>query len=98
MVNGDMALQGVLPERVNQRRRQVRQRLQSLREPIRSRREQLVPGPDVVGSVEQRFADLRGQVTQRNNILERIRQRRQDEASGDEGGTTKEQSSNNEFQ
>lgn len=98
MVNGDMALQSVLPDSVNQRRRQVRQRLQGLREPIRSRREQLVPGPDVVGAAEERFANLRSQVTRRDSILQRIRQRREGEASGaPEGEGTAEQNSS-EFQ
>jgi hypothetical protein len=85
MVNGDMLLQDVLPDAVSERRRELRQRLQSLREPIRSRREQFVPGPDVVGSVEERLMDLRSQVTQRENILERIRERRADSGMGGSG-------------
>lgn len=102
MANGDMALQNVLPESVNERRMRLRQRFQSLREPIRSRREQLVPGPDLVGSVEERLMQARSQVMQRDNILQRIRQRRDGGGSGGSGGDNNNsgggQNRNSEFQ
>ena len=93
MPNGDMVLSGVLPDGVNQRRQQLRSRVQSLREPIRSRRERFVPGPDVVGSVEERLKQTRSQLMSRDNILSRIRERRNG-GNGDGGNGGGEDKSN----
>lgn len=85
----------VLPEQIQSRRRTLRNRLMDLREPVRSFREQNVPGPDVVGRLESRFTDVRDRFVTRTTVLERIRQRRQDdsgeqqqdqEAEGDRSG------------
>lgn len=68
----------VLPERVQSRRRSLRNRLTELRDPVRRFREQNVPGPDVVGRLESNVSDLRDRFVSRTTVLERIRQRRQD--------------------
>jgi len=57
-----------LPEQVNSARRTVRRRASSLREPIRSTREDLVPGPDVIGSLESRAMGLRSKLTSAGNM------------------------------
>ena len=73
---GRMLGENILPESVNERRRNLRSRVQSLREPIRNRRESLVPGPDVIGRAESRAMDLRDRVLSREGVLSRIRMRR----------------------
>lgn len=81
---GRMFGENLLPESVNERRRNLRSRVQGLREPIRSRRENLVPGPDVIGRAESRVADLRDRVLEREGVLSRIRARRAD--GGEDSG------------
>lgn len=66
----------LLPESVQSRRRQLRQRAQNLRDPIRNRRENLVPGPDVFGRAESTASDLRDRFVQRDGVVSRIRARR----------------------
>lgn len=77
MPNGRLIGDRVLPEGIASRRRQLRGRLQELREPIRSRRQELVPGPDVIGRVESTVVDLRDRFTARDGLLARIRQQRE---------------------
>lgn len=79
-----------LPEAVQERRRQIRERAMSLREPVRDFRESNVPGPDVVGQVESRVANLRNRFVSRDTVLSRIRSRRQDG-----GGDSDSESSDN---
>lgn len=62
--------ENILPDSVNTRRRRVRERVQSLREPLRSTRENLVPGPDVVGKLENQIMDARDRVVQREGALQ----------------------------
>lgn len=62
-----------LPESVSSTRQRVRSRLSDLREPIRSRRESLVPGPDIVGMAENQFSSLRRRFVTRETLLSRIR-------------------------
>ena len=77
-----------LPESVQERRRQVRERAMSLREPVRNFREQNVPGPDILGRVESRVTSLRDRAVSRDSVLERIRMRRSgDGGSGDSGNS-----------
>lgn len=63
----------VLPEQVNNARRRVRARVSDIREPIRQRRQQLVPGPDLIGRTESMFRDLRDRFVSREGLLSRIR-------------------------
>lgn len=86
MPNGELLGERMLPEAVNQRRRSLRNTLQDFREPIRTRREQLVPGPDVVGLTEERVTNLRQRVMTREGVLSRIR----DVAPGGDSGDTRE--------
>lgn len=67
-----------LPESVQGTRRRVRNRLQDLRQPIRRRREDLVPGPDLVGQAESRFRDFRDRFVSRDGLLARMRSQQQD--------------------
>lgn len=76
--------EGFLPESVQAQRNKLRNRLQDLREPIRSRRESLVPGPNAIGKVESTFMDLRDRVVSRTTVLERIRARRASEGEEEE--------------
>lgn len=69
----------LLPESVQSARRRARNRVQDVREPIRQRREQLVPGPDIIGMTESRVSDLRDRFVNRTTVLERIRARREGE-------------------
>lgn len=72
----------VLPESVVSARRRMRARFSDLREPLRSRREELVPGPDVIGRLEGSVSDLRTRFVRRDGLIERIREQRGDMASG----------------
>lgn len=65
--------ENVLPESVNDLRRRARSQVRSLRQPIRQRRENLVPGPDLIGQTETTLMDLRDRVTTRDGLLSRIR-------------------------
>lgn len=75
----------VLPESVQARRRQVRQRVNSLREPVRSFREEKIPGPDVVGKTERQLSSLRDRFVSRDAVVERVRQIRSDSSSDGSG-------------
>lgn len=77
-----------LPEQVASARQRVRSRLSELREPIRSRREQLVPGPDIIGRVEDQFSSLRSRFVSRTSLMERIRSQREGEDSDSSGRDT----------
>lgn len=76
MPNGRLIGDRVLPESVTSRRRQLRSRLRELRDPIRTRREDLVPGPDIIGMVESNLMNLRDRFTSRDGLLSRIRAQR----------------------
>lgn len=89
-----------LPESVMQRRRQVRDRLQSLRQPIKSTRESL-PGPNVIGQVENSAKSFRDKFVSRQNVLSRIKNMRSQSGSsggnsgGSSGGSSRGSESNN---
>ena len=88
----------VLPDSVVSRRRQVRERVRDLRRPLRRFRESNVPGPDVVGSAEDKFTDLRNQVVSRDSVVERIRARRSSSSGNDSdsGGSDVEEQANSD--
>lgn len=71
-----------LPEAVQDRRRKLRMKVRDLRAPIRSKRSELVPGPDIVGKVEQKVGGLRDSFVSRDSVLSRIKERRADGSSG----------------
>lgn len=85
--------ENLLPESVNRRRRQVRARVRDLRDPIRERRADLVPGPDVIGRAEESVLSLRDRVVNRDGLIERIRERRNGNSGG--GGSDTSGSSGN---
>lgn len=66
----------MLPDSVVSRRSQFRERLMELRQPVRQFRERNVPGPDIVGSAEDRITDLRNRIMSRDSVISRIRARR----------------------
>lgn len=78
-----------LPESVMQRRRQVRDQLQSFRQPIKSAREN-IPGPDVIGQVENSAKSLRDKFVSRQSVLSRIKNMRSQAGSsgGSSGGSS----------
>lgn len=63
----------MLPEAVQSRRRMIRERLMDARDPIRRRRQNMVPGPDIIGTAERNIADLRNKVVEREGILSRVK-------------------------
>lgn len=63
----------LLPEAVQVQRRKVRNKITDLREPIRERRQDLVPGPDVIGSIEENVSDLRSRFVSRDTLLKRVK-------------------------
>jgi hypothetical protein len=62
----------VLPDSVVQQRRKLRSSVNNLRDPIRQRREDLVPGPDIIGTVESNALDLRDRFVSRDMATQRI--------------------------
>lgn len=92
-----MAMLGerILPNSVNQRRRQLRSRINNLRQPIRSRRENLSPF-NVVGAVENTVSDVTDRIVARTAVLERITDRRSSETQNQGGDAVdKEQQNSN---
>jgi len=79
----------LLPEAVQTQRRKMRNRLTNLREPIRQKRQELVPGPDVMGSLGENLSDLRSKVVDRKTVLERI-------SNGGDGAQANAESSTSE--
>lgn len=78
--------ENVLPDSVQQRRESVRERLQDVREPIRRRRAQTVPGPNIIGQIESQVTSLRNNVISRDGVMSRIR-----DVRGSDSGTSEEQ-------
>lgn len=78
----------VMPESVTAKRRQLRSRIQDLREPVRSKREDLVPGPNVIGKLESQVNQLRTSVVERDSVLSRIRNRGDGSSSGSGSNTS----------
>lgn len=77
----------LLPDSVVSRRRQVRQKISDLRQPIRQFRERNVPGPDLVGSAEEQFMNLRNKLVSRDSVMSRIRSRNGTNNSEDASGS-----------
>jgi len=89
----------LLPQSVQTRRRQVRSKLQDLRQPVKSRRESIVPGPNLVGKAENRFSSAKDRFLQRQTVLQRIKSMRQSQgqnqsssSSGSSSGSGSSQS------
>lgn len=76
----------LLPESVVSRRSQFRDRVRELRRPVRRFRENTVPGPDIIGSAEQRLTDVRNRLVSRQSVLDRIQARRGGGGGGGNGG------------
>lgn len=83
----------VLPESVQARRRDLRTRLEGVRQPVRSFREQNIPGPDLVGMTEDTLSSLRDRFVSRDAVVERIREVRSDTNSGNSNNTTEKSTS-----
>lgn len=66
----------IIPDSIQDRRRSVRRRLRELRQPIREKRQSLVPGPDVIGTVEQKLDNARTSVSTRDSLMDRISESR----------------------
>lgn len=62
-----------LPESFVSRRRSMRQKIRELRNPVRSFRESNVPGPDVVGKVEDTLMGARDSFVRRDALVSRLR-------------------------
>lgn len=69
-----MALLGdkILPDVIQERRESLRMRLQELRSPIREKRQQVVPGPDVIGEVEMKAIRSRDKLVNRDMSLSEL--------------------------
>jgi len=86
-----------LPESVVSVRRRFRERVNQARRPVREFREENVPGPDVIGRIENQAADLRSQVVQRESVIEKIRNRRGGSGSGGGGTGSSNNSDSNQM-
>jgi len=76
-----------LPESVTTRRRSLRRRIRSLREPVRSTRESTVPGPNIIGTAENKLSGLRDRFVRRDALVSRLRSMTSsDEESEEENG------------
>lgn len=62
----------LLPEAAVSQRRSMRQRLRSLRDPLRSFRQDNIPGPNVIGQLEDRIVDTRDQFVSNDRVLSRL--------------------------
>lgn len=78
----------VLPESVQQRRRKLRTRVMDLREPVRSRREDLIPGPDLIGKTENQARSIRSRIVGDTNLVDKIRGRRANNPNGSSGSSS----------
>jgi len=80
----------LLPDSVVSRRRQFRERVRGLRSPVQQFRESNVPGPDLIGTAEDKLVDFRDRIISRDSVVKRIRARRSssDSSSGGSGGGT----------
>lgn len=58
----------ILPDSVNSQRRKVRERVSSFRQPLKNRRQDAVPGPDLVGSFESKVKNLRSKAVSRDGL------------------------------
>lgn len=76
----------VLPDSVNSARRRVRNRVMELRQPIRTTREDLIPGPDLIGRAESQVMNLRDRFMTRDGVLSRIRSQQQNSTSQTSSG------------
>lgn len=77
----------LLPEAAVSQRRSMRQRLRSLRDPIRSFRQNNIPGPDVVGQLEDRIIQARDQFVTRDMVLSRLQDLRSNGGMMSNGGS-----------
>lgn len=82
--------EGFIPESIQSRRRSLRNRLRNMRQPIMEFRQQNIPGPDVVGTVENNLMDLRDRFVNREKILSRIRSQTNNKESEEGGSKTKD--------
>lgn len=89
----EMLGNNVLPESVVSARRRFRRKLADVREPVRNFRENTVPGPDIVGNVEDQVTSLRDQFVRRNSMLSMIQERAPD-IGGNSGGSSSSQGNN----
>lgn len=84
-----------LPSSVNQQRRRLRSRLQDLREPIRQRRLEVVPGPNVIDQIEDQVRQARSTFVERQTMVERIKERRSREGNSGQNSTGEEEQQSN---
>lgn len=84
----------VLPDSVNSTRRRVRSRVRDLRQPIRSRRQNLVPGPDIIGRAENTVMDLRDRFISRDSVLGKMKSKVGSGSSGESSKKKKSTSGN----
>ena len=71
-----------LPESVTSARRRFREQVMQIRRPVRRFRENNVPGPDIVGTVEDELTSLRDNFVRRESVLSQINRRSMIGASG----------------
>jgi len=81
-----------LPESVQSRRRQFREKVNNLRQPIKNFRENTVPGPNVVGKAESQLQGLKNQFFSREGVLSRIKSFRSQQSGSGSGSSSQTQS------
>lgn len=84
----------LLPEAVNSQRRSMRTRLRNLRDPLRSFRENNIPGPNVIGELEDRAIQTRDRFVTRDMALSRLQDLRSNGLSVGGNGNGEENNEN----
>lgn len=80
----------VMPEAVQSRRRTLRSKLRNARRPIKQTRQDLVPGPDILGRLENSVMNVRDRFITRDSVVGRIKER-QGDATGGQGSSDQAQ-------
>lgn len=66
-----------------------------MREPIRQQREDLIPGPNLIGTAERRARNLRDRFVARDSVLSRIAEMRQNNDNDEENDNNNSNEENN---
>lgn len=73
----------------------LRERLMDVRDPIRRRRRNMVPGPDIIGTAERNLTQMRNKVVNRQGLLPRLRGGDNSSGSSSDSGNSSQNSGSN---
>jgi len=80
-----------LPESVQSRRRQFREKVNNLRQPLKDFRQSNVPGPNLVGKAETQFQSVKDKFFSREGVLKRIKSFRSQQGQSNQQAQQKQQ-------